>query len=162
LYREFISAFESKLSQLKLIQIVVVASNQFYPTRPYVDAEVDAALSFISSFTEKKARLGEEAYLVCQMEIARLKLLRGDTNEVKVVKLLFKLSFNSVLSRTSWKSTKRFWTLSTGLSRLHMPVITLLPQNFTRSVYFILVLCLTLPYCSTKGLPVRSTAMVCS
>ena len=53
LYRTFISAFESHLSQLHVVLIAATVSQQLYPTRPYAASELDAAAAFLQAFQDK-------------------------------------------------------------------------------------------------------------
>lgn len=133
LYNEFIKSFEAKLSQIKLIHIVIACSAQMCPSRPVVEAEFTAALSFLVSFEEKKVRLGEEAALILQMEIARLKLLAGDIAAVKVGRVLVPIQacINRVY-RILWRLEKLSWIPLRGLYHQLMQVTMELLPSFTR------------------------------
>ncbi|KAJ7551240.1 hypothetical protein O6H91_06G006400 [Diphasiastrum complanatum] len=81
LYHNFISEFESKINLLKLAHFTVIVSRQ------YVEKEV--AIHYLEEVIEKfrasKERRIEEPILYVKMQIAGLKLQRGDQKECKVL-----------------------------------------------------------------------------
>jgi len=77
LYDGFIRKFEAKLSQLQLVLVVVAIAAQYYPSRPPVLPELEHAEAFLSSFLDKKDKLGADAFLVLQMELLSLRLKRS-------------------------------------------------------------------------------------
>ncbi|GBG32603.1 26S proteasome non-ATPase regulatory subunit 13-like B [Hondaea fermentalgiana] len=83
LYEHFISKFEGKLNQLKFIQIASVIARQYCPTEPPTHSEVEDAVGFMEFLCEKRARLGEDAYLVARMSIAELLVQVGDVDALK-------------------------------------------------------------------------------
>lgn len=88
-YNEFLSKFENKLNQLRFVQIASVISRQFIRSKsPVVKEEVLEAISFMEAISAKKARLGEEAYLVSQMAIAEFLVSLGTPEELKQAKVL--------------------------------------------------------------------------
>lgn len=72
------ATFETKISQLTLVHIAAAAARQYYPSRPYAPGELDRATGLLSYFLDKKERLGPDAYLVVQMELASLKLKKAE------------------------------------------------------------------------------------
>lgn len=77
LYEKFITGIEAKLDQLQFVQILAAINAQYYPSRPYVQGELERAEAQLASFVDKKTRLGSDAFLVLQMEILSLKLKRA-------------------------------------------------------------------------------------
>lgn len=80
LYERFISAFEAKLNQLQFALILAQIAKQYYPSRPYVYAELDRASALLQPYltdASKKSRLGADALLVLKMEAAHLTLLKA-------------------------------------------------------------------------------------
>jgi len=81
LYENFITKFEHRMNQLKFVQICSVIARQYCPTKPPVEDEVKEAVGFMEFITEKRGRIGEDAYVVARMCIAELLVhLNGDEN----------------------------------------------------------------------------------
>lgn len=88
LYEQFLSKFEGKLNQLKFVQIVSVIARQYLVSRPLVADEVTRGIDFLNSISEKKARLGEEAFLVLEMSKAELYIQLGSPESLKSARKL--------------------------------------------------------------------------
>jgi 26S proteasome regulatory subunit N9 len=82
LYRTFVSSFEAHLSQLHVVVVVTTVSRQLYPSRPYVAAELDAALEFLQAFAGKprgrEGALEAPSALVLAMEAALLRVRKAE------------------------------------------------------------------------------------
>mmetsp|Transcript_21465 Transcript_21465/g.42162 ORF Transcript_21465/g.42162 Transcript_21465/m.42162 type:complete len:392 (-) Transcript_21465:44-1219(-) len=83
LYENFISKFEGKMNQLKFIQIASVIARQYCPSEHPSEKEVGDAVGFMEFLCDKRARLGEDAYLVARMSIAELLVQTGLSDELK-------------------------------------------------------------------------------
>jgi 26S proteasome regulatory subunit N9 len=77
LYEGFISTFEARINQLAFAQVAVQISGTC--------GGAEAAFKFIKAIAEKKEQLGDEGYIICQSEVARMMLLSGKSEEAKVI-----------------------------------------------------------------------------
>jgi len=77
LYEKFISTFEAKMNQLSFAQACIHISATC--------TGAEAGLKFIQAIAAKKEQLGDEGYIICQSEVARMKLLSGQSEEAKVL-----------------------------------------------------------------------------
>jgi len=77
LYERFLSTFETRINQLKLVLLLKYIANQYIVSSPFVVAEVDQAITFLEGFLDKKKRLGDEAFSVLLSQIAELILKRA-------------------------------------------------------------------------------------
>eukprot|EP00947_MAST-08B_sp_MAST-8B-sp1_P006652 g6652.t1 len=84
LYQGFIKPVEAKLNPLRLARCVSMVTQQFYPTRPYAAAEISAAMEFVKSFADRRAELGEAAFLLYHLELVQLRIYAGEADVVKV------------------------------------------------------------------------------
>lgn len=105
LYTSFVESFEAKIDQMALVQIVVEAAKQLYPSRPFVaegvcgdsarlqpsrrptpprpsPPEIDRATALLTGLLAKRARLGPSAALVCEMSCVSLRLKKASSEGV--------------------------------------------------------------------------------
>jgi len=76
LYQSFIKDFETRINQLKFIQMIVVISQQF--------AEKQQAIEFVSGIATKVAEQ-KEAYILIKSVLALYKLRVGEQNDCKEI-----------------------------------------------------------------------------
>jgi 26S proteasome regulatory subunit N9 len=65
------------------VQIASVIAQQLFPSRPMVAGEVRAAIAFMEGIAGKRARLGDEAFLVARMAVAELLVQLGQPADLK-------------------------------------------------------------------------------
>lgn len=85
LFRSFVTGLEERIDQLSLAVIVVGVSEHYYPSRPFLAGELDTAAGFLTTYTEKRGRMGEAAYLVVLMGVASVRLKGGDADACKAL-----------------------------------------------------------------------------
>ena len=96
LYKKFINEFKSRINPVSLVDFAVTASKQLYPSRPYVQEELNVAASFLdetqtflSQGATKNALLGSSESLsanalhLCQSELFLLKVFGENTENGK-------------------------------------------------------------------------------
>lgn len=76
MHKNFLTHFERKINQLKLVQFMVKISQQC--------KDNEAALTFLKEVSGQVSK-DKEAFIVCQMQIARLKLEANDVEGCKVL-----------------------------------------------------------------------------
>jgi hypothetical protein len=77
LFREFVAKFELKLNQLKLAQIASACAKTF--------GSPEEAAAMYEALLEKRGRLGAEASLYLEMELAGIRLKQARLDDVKKV-----------------------------------------------------------------------------
>jgi len=77
MYKEFISKFEARLSQIKLSQIVSIAGHSI--------ADPDEGVAFFTQVLSSRTRLGTEASLCLDMDMVLMKLRAGLHSEAKAM-----------------------------------------------------------------------------
>ena len=77
MYKEFISKFEARLSQIKLSQIVSIAGHSI--------ADPEEGIVFFTQVLNSRARLGPEASLCLDMDVILMKLKAGLVVEAKAM-----------------------------------------------------------------------------
>jgi len=88
LYENFIIKFEAKINQLQFVQLIAVVAQQYLPSRPLVESEVNEGIGFLKHIAEKRGRLGEDAYVLVQMSIADLLVQIGSKESLQQAKTL--------------------------------------------------------------------------
>ncbi len=114
LYEGFIADFESKLNQIKFVQIMSNIAEQFCPVLPSTYATSSAstsastsssaagssenlvenigglhqAVSFMQTVVDKKERIGEEGYLLAQMAVAGFRIRIGTSENLEIASSL--------------------------------------------------------------------------
>eukprot|EP00943_MAST-04B_sp_MAST-4B-sp1_P009599 g9599.t1 len=96
LYKKFINEFKNRINPVSLVDFAVTASKQLYPSRPYVQEELNVAASFLdetqtflSQGATKNALLGSSESLsanalhLCQSELFLLKVFGENTENGK-------------------------------------------------------------------------------
>jgi 26S proteasome regulatory subunit N9 len=96
LYKKFINEFKSRINPVSLVDFAVTASKQLYPSRPYVQEELNVAASFLdetqtflSQGATKNALLGSSESLsanalhLCKSELFLLKVFGENTENGK-------------------------------------------------------------------------------
>ena len=58
-------------------------SKQYYPSRPFAEAELGRAIEFLESFRAQREDIGDEAFVLATMEVASLHIKAGRTAEAK-------------------------------------------------------------------------------
>ena len=76
LYEKFISNFESKINQLRFVQIMTRIANTL--------SSPEQSIAFMQAVLDKRERLGEEAAIVAQMAIAQLHVKRGSPENLDI------------------------------------------------------------------------------
>lgn len=88
LAENFIAKFEGKLNQLSFVQLSLKVSKQYCPSQPPTAAELENAAAYLRRILEKRARLGEEAFVVCKMGVAELLIAQGTADSLDGAKAL--------------------------------------------------------------------------